>query len=100
MEEESRFMSDRIYPHRPLAEENAHVQVEACWVKVEPPHTQPVIVGSIYRPPSANLEYFNAILDKVEEVSASSFDLILLGDLNYNYLVDESVEKPTALYSA
>ena len=47
------------------------------------------------------LHYFiSCIFSTVEGVSATGLDLIFLGDLNYNYAVDETIGKSYTLYGA
>ena len=47
----------------------------------------------LYRPPSANDSYFNDILDMIEKATVKGQDCILLGDLNYDYDINESLHK-------
>lgn len=41
-----------------------------------------LVVGSLYRPPSAPSSYFDAIFDCIEEISVNHEEVILMGDLN------------------
>ena len=43
-----------------------------------------LVVGSLYRPPSAPSSYFDAILDCIEEIRLNHDELILMGDLNFD----------------
>ena len=45
----------------------------------------------MYRPPSSNVAYFNAILDQVDQIYTDHDNVILLGDLNYNYVSNQSL---------
>ena len=45
----------------------------------------------IYRPPSRGSSYFDDKLDMIEKTSNKELDMILLGDLNYDYVVNESL---------
>ena len=49
--------------------------------------------AKLYRPPSANDSYFNDILDMIEKATVNGQDCILLGDLNYDYDINESLHK-------
>lgn len=49
------------------------------------------MLGIMYRPPSANVEYFNLMLDQIERLNQMSDQMLLLGDLNFNYKLDESL---------
>ncbi len=69
-----------------MVEVNTNTEAEVCWIKVTLPHSKPVITGTRYRPPSQNQDYFNALLDSTEEVSSRGNDVLILGDLNCNYV--------------
>ena len=43
----------------------------------------------MYRPPSANAEYFSNMLDQLDHVHSVYDNVILLGDLNHNYVFGE-----------
>ena len=45
----------------------------------------------IFRPPSANAEYYNGMLDIIEGASNDDKEITILGDINYNYKIDESL---------
>ena len=42
-------------------------------------------VGVMYRPPSANVEYFTNMLDLLDQIYSNNNNVILLGDLNHDY---------------
>ena len=56
--------------------------VEAVFLKVT--SRCQLVVGSLYRPPSAPSSYFDAILDCIEEINLNHDELILMGDLNFD----------------
>ena len=39
----------------------------------------------MYRPPSANVEYFTNMLDLLDQINSNNNNVILLGDLNHDY---------------
>jgi hypothetical protein len=49
------------------------------------------MVGTIYRPPSVEVSYFSKIMDNIESVYNKCDNVILLGDLNYNYEINEEL---------
>ena len=65
--------------------------VESVWIKVTV-NSQNFGIGCAYRPPSADNTYYNAMLDQIEQVKCATAGMILMGDLNFNYTVNE---KPT-----
>ena len=55
--------------------------VESTWINIK--HTdESLAVGVMYRPPSANAEYFSNMLDQLDHVHSEYDNVILLGDLN------------------
>ena len=51
---------------------------------------KPIIIGTVYRPPSANVEYFDKIINVIEHV-VTDHECVIVGGLNYNYVLDESL---------
>jgi hypothetical protein len=50
--------------------------VEVIWLQVHLPYLKPILVGSYYRPPSANSQYLNNVcemLDNVCDINRSIF---------------------------
>jgi hypothetical protein len=42
--------------------------VEVIWLQVHLPHLKPIIVGSCYRPPTANSQYLDNMCEMLEKV--------------------------------
>ena len=61
--------------------------IEATWIELSLKSNK-VIVGCLYRPPNSDLSYFNSMLDIFEKVTSEDKDVVLLGDLNYDYILD------------
>ena len=49
------------------------------------------LVSCIYRPPSATLEYYERIVDMFACARMTEYPVISLGDLNFNYILDETL---------
>ena len=64
--------------------------VESVWVKITS-HGRPLIVGSIYRPPSTNTDYWNACVNQVEFILSLSRDVVILGDFNLQFHSDTNL---------
>jgi hypothetical protein len=58
-------------------------KTESIWCKIKI-KSMPYIIGSLYREPSAPIEYYNLMLRDLEFVDSLGFDVILVGDLNFN----------------
>ena len=59
--------------------------LESCWIELSTKQG-PLLIGTVYRPPSANNVYYDKFLDMLNDVSTEGKDIILLGDLNLNCL--------------
>ena len=64
--------------------------VEAIWIQIRQGDTK-FLVSCIYRPPSATLEYYERIVDMFECARMTEYPVISLGDLNFNYILDETL---------
>ena len=62
-------------------------QVESVWIKL----MYKKMLGVVYRPPSSNNDYFNCVLNQIYHAHSLNENIILMGDLNYNYKFDESL---------
>ena len=64
--------------------------IEAIWVEIRQGDTK-YLVSCIYRPPSATTEYYERIVDMFECARMTELPVISLGDLNFNYIMDETL---------
>ena len=69
-------------------------ELECIWIELKC-KGQNVLMCSMYRPPSANPEYYSNILDVLEKACDEDNVTILVGDLNINYTTGaSSVQNP------
>ena len=52
---------------------------------------QQLALGIMYRPPSSNHAYLKSMLDQIDNVYSYNENVMLMGDLNYDYKFDESL---------
>ena len=75
-------------------------EIESIFFKILLPNSKPVIVGTIYRPPSQNnfLELLNSNMNKINSVDN---EIYILGDINMNLVLNNSyiLEKKNILNS-
>ena len=64
---------------------------ESVWVNIKCAKNG-LALGIMYRPPSSVNEYFNNMLDQIDNVFSYYEDVVLMGDLNYDY-------KPVLMHS-
>ena len=89
------YIADRIVWEERNDLENE--DIELTWIEVKLKNSSGIMVGIIYRPPVSS-KYLNKNFNKhlnemLEKVVESSKEIILLGDINANYLVlDDSKE--------
>ena len=62
---------------------NIQTNIESVWTTVKT-KSRNVNIGSIYRPPSSLASYFDNIIDCIEQATQNGYELIILGDLNFN----------------
>ena len=61
--------------------------VESCWVEISPCNGKaPLLIGSIYRHPGANIEEFTKQLDDLIKILQNRYQLYILGDMNIDFL--------------
>ena len=72
--------------------------VECLWVEVKLPKLNNVIVGCMYRQPKENLDHFDLILDNIEKAFSINDKVIICGDLNYDYQINETLSNNPVYY--
>jgi hypothetical protein len=63
---------------------------ECIWLELNCKGHKPFLISSIYRPPSANIHYYDTIMDSIENASLEDKELYISGVLNWDYKIDES----------
>ena len=77
------YIKDTIQYHR--RSDIDETTTESIWIRC-PNKQDTVNIAVIYRPPSANSAYYDNILNQIELIKSEDEHLILMGDLNYDYL--------------
>ena len=57
--------------------------VEVIWLQVHLPYLKPILVGSYYRPRSANSQYLDNKCEMLDNVCDINREVYFLGDLKY-----------------
>ena len=65
-------------------------EVESVWANIQCDKQQ-LALGIMYRPPSSNHAYLKSMLDQIDNVYSCNENVMLMGDLNYDYKLDESL---------
>jgi exonuclease III len=66
--------------------------IECLWVEVPGCEDKtPILVCVMYRPPSADSEYYEHMIDCLSRAVAENNDILVLGDLNYDYKLDDNL---------
>ena len=63
--------------------------LEAVWVETKLDQTS-LLIGSFYRPPSSNINYWNLIEESIHKVNNTTQKFIILGDFNNDILTNAS----------
>ena len=84
------YIGDGIVWDRRHDVKNENDNIEAIWIELRPKHSKSFLVGIMYRPPDSSkylCKDFNVHLNSMlSKVSENSQEIILLGDLNVNFL--------------
>ena len=78
----------KVKHRKDLTPENK--ELEVCWIEIKPSSGSVILVCSLYRPPSANEAYYDSMLDNITMAQSQNKEIIILGDLNIDYKVDEN----------
>ena len=72
---------------------NSGTDGECLWLNVKRNHSKSITVGTMYRPPSTCHTYYDAMVDILDTITCEDDDVVLMGDLNYNYVYDETLSR-------
>ena len=72
--------------------------LEALWVEIQRDKISPILVSTMYRPPDKKEDYYDLIIDSLNKASLGNVDIILMGDLNYNYTIDLTLSNNPVKY--
>ena len=72
--------------------------VENLWIEFKLLMDVSCLMCSMYRPPSAGINYYKGVLDIMDRASLENKEILLLGDLNFDYKVDESLSSNPVHY--
>ena len=75
-----------VYKRDVITQQN----IEALFIIVKRPNRTPIIIGTAYRPPNSTAEYYENMINVIENIMCDH-DCVLMGDLNYNYDINESL---------
>ena len=64
--------------------------VECIWIEIKCKQRQPVLIGSLYRPPSSPVEFIDKLGDIIHRVSCECKETIVTGDFNCDVSGDDS----------
>jgi len=85
------FINSNI-PHKRRADLEIN-GIELLWTEIHLPYVQPILIGCLYRPPSAKAEYLNTIVQSLETVSNGDKEVMILGDFNIDWSSDTCTMK-------
>ena len=82
------YVSNNLVSNPRLDLNFSYSGVECCWVELIQNHNkQNILVGCIYKHPSADIEKFTTELQKIlEKINNSNYQVIILGDMNIDFI--------------
>ena len=66
-------------------------EIEALWLELNEGDKRCCLISCIYRPPSSSQAYYSKVVDMYERAQLDDIPIISMGDLNYDYKLDESL---------
>lgn len=60
---------------------------QQLWQKVQSNFSKSFFICTVYRPPSTSLNFIEDLAENIMESLLLGLDVIILGDLNYNFLI-------------
>ena len=69
-----------------LREDLMSDDVEVIWLQVHLPYLKPILMGSSYRPPSANSQYLDNMCEMLDSVCDINREVYFMGDVNIDGL--------------
>ena len=73
-----------------LRDDLMSVEIDAVWVEIIIENVNYLCIDCV-SPPSAHTEYYEKILDMLDNVDAEEKDNFIMGDLKFDYKLDESL---------
>jgi exonuclease III len=68
--------------------------IENIWIEIVTPSSREnVLLSCCYRPPNSMSDYYNKMVDIIEMANNENKEIIILGDMNYDYVMDDSLYK-------
>jgi len=71
----------------------SNFSLECLWIEISGKDSESILLCSIYRPPSADHTYYSNIIDMLMKASSENKHLVVIGDMNFNYVLDEELYK-------
>ena len=67
--------------------------IEAVWLEVKFPHSSPLLVCTIYRPPDSTAHWYELCTDMLDKAFIENKEIIFMGDLNIDFLAPSSIPR-------
>ena len=69
---------------------------EVVWVRIDNKSPPSFYVSCVYNPKADDENYYQCMLNNSENILANNKEIVILGDLNINYILDENLCKNQA----
>jgi hypothetical protein len=74
-------------------------EIESVWVEMKKIEIiDSLLVCAIYRPPSSSHVYYENMINVITKAASNNKEMIILGDFNYDYKLDESLSNNPVKY--
>ena len=66
--------------------------IESLWIEITKINLiDSLLVCAMYRPPNSDQQYYDNMINVITKAAASEKEMIILGDFNYDYKLDETL---------
>ena len=70
------------------------VNIESLWLQLKQTNSKSILIGFIYRPPNALVEWYEHFENEIVRVMNEGTHVIVMGDFNIDLLVKENTRWP------
>ena len=67
--------------------------MESIWIEINLKHTKPILINSVYRPPSASRQWLQVFSDNLENITTAENEIYVMGDINVDLSNQETANK-------
>ena len=71
-----------------LSSHDTYIYIESIWIEISISNSKPILVCSVYRPPSAPCSWVTELCCELNRAFYDNREMIMMGDYNIDHLKD------------